>query len=95
MYLLFLECISVNSDNTAKMSSKLPDDKVVDKLPSKSSHPVKRKVQSMFNSKIPVKRKKCPTSTTTDCVVTGIDMPLLRTEWPEYRYYPVGEEWQI
>ena len=21
-------------------------------------------------------------------------MPLVRTEWPEYRYYPVDEEWQ-
>ena len=94
MYLLFLECTSVNSDNAAKMSSKLQDDTPVDELPSKSSHPVKRKVQSMFDTKIPVKRKKCPTSNTTDCVVTGVDMPLLRTEWPEYRYYPVDEEWQ-
>ena len=21
-------------------------------------------------------------------------MPMLHTEWPEYRYYPVNEEWQ-
>ena len=94
MYLLFLECTSVNIDNAAKMSSKLQDDTAVDELASKSSHPVKCKVQSMFDTKIPVKRKKCPTSNTTDCVVTGVDMPLLRTEWPEYRYYPVDEEWQ-
>ena len=91
MYLLFLECTSVHNDNAGKMSFELQDNKVVDELPSKSSYPVKRKVQSMFDNKIPVKRKKCPT---TDCVVTGIDMPLLRTEWPEYRYYPVDEEWQ-
>ena len=24
--------------------------------------------------------------------MTGFDMPLVHTEWPEYRYYPV--EWQ-
>ena len=37
------------------MSFELQDNKVVDELPSKSSYPVKRKVQSMFDNKIPGK----------------------------------------
>ena len=33
-------------------------------------------------------------ATAVDCVVTGYDMAVARTEWPEYRYYPVDEHWQ-
>ena len=46
----------------------------------------------MFDS-IPLGKKTC-TTTTKDCVVTGFDMPVVCTEWPEYRYYPVDDEWQ-
>ena len=33
-------------------------------------------------------------TTAADCVVTGYDMAVARTECPEYRYYPVDEHWQ-
>ena len=88
MFLLFLECTSIKSD-TGKASSKLCDNKLVNASPS---NPVKRKLCGMFDSS-PLEKKTCAT-TVKDCVVTGFDMPLVRTEWPEYRYYPVDEEWQ-
>ena len=88
MYLLFLECTSIKSD-AGKASSKLCDNKLVNVSPSNL---VKRKLCSMFDSG-PIE-KKTRTTTTKDCVVTGFDMPVVRTEWPEYRYYPVDNEWQ-
>ena len=54
--------------------------------------PVKCKLCNMCDS-TSLGKKTC-TTITKDCVVTGFDMPVVRTEWPEYRYYPVNEEWQ-
>ena len=88
MYLLLLECTSINND-TGKASSKLCDNILVNVSPS---NPVKRKLCNMFDSG-PIEKKTC-TTTTKDCVVTGFDMPVVHTEWPEYRYYPVDDEWQ-
>ena len=33
-------------------------------------------------------------ATAADCVVTGYDMAVARTEWLDYRYYLVDEHWQ-
>ena len=30
-------------------------------------------------------------ATEADCVVTGYEMAVAQSEWPEYRYYPVDE----
>ena len=92
MHLLFFEYTSVNTD-TSKTSTKLYNSKLGNMFTSsKSAHPVKRKLSDMFDNS-PLEKKRSD-ATTKDCVLTGFDMPLVRTEWPEYRYYPVDEEWQ-
>ena len=79
---------SCDNDKT----SKLCNSKLINTSPLIGTTPVKRKLCNMFES-TPLGKKTC-TTTTKDCVVTGFDMPVVRTEWPEYRYNPVDEEWQ-
>jgi len=91
MHLLFFEYISVNTD-TGKTSTKLYNSKLGNMFPSfKSAPSVKHKLSNMFDNS-PLEKKT--SDTTTKTVLTGFDMPLVLTEWPEYRYYPVDEEWQ-
>ena len=90
MYLLFLECTSVHSH--AEITSKVCNSKLASMIPPKSAHTIKCKLADLFGNS-PVKKRKCDI-TTKECVITGFDMPVVRTQWPEYRYYPVNEEWQ-
>ena len=88
MYMLFLEQTTTDS-TTGKTSS----DRDI-KLDNGPFNPVKHKLfnENKFQSSPP--GKKTCLSTTGDCVLTGFDMPVVRTEWPGYRYFPVDEEWQ-
>ena len=60
---------------------------MVVKLPSKSADSVKYKLNKTFDNNS--LEAKTSTTKTEDCVVTGFDMPLVCTEWLEYRYYLV------
>ena len=87
MYMLFFERTTTDS-TTRKTPSK--HDIKLDNAPV---NPVKHKVCDENNFKKVLLEKTCP-FTTEDCALTGFDMPVVRTEWPEYRYFPVDEEWQ-
>ena len=92
MYMLFLERTLPKSD----INNGSCNGKPVNSFPSKSAqcHLVKHnKLKSTLDN--PLVKKSCAT-TTKDCVLTGVDMSsvVVCTEWPEYSYHPIDEEWQ-
>ena len=102
LYIVFYEHMSTHG---TKSSSKVPHE--VKTSGNKVS--VKRKIAQLDVHDAACSKKTCVrvtkrTSTTTVSLdpgasenwggITGFEPPVTRTVWPEYRYYPVDEEWQ-
>lgn len=72
------------------------------KVASVPKRSTKRKLTDEGDTNLPHKKRtkvasafKRSANAGKDCEVVHVDRPTVsRTEWPEYRYFPIDEDWQ-